>query len=50
MSKDDLKIKPVEQDVTAADLKKVSGGDYGCYSLVCDPEDGCPEEGGDSLT
>lgn len=50
MNKKGFKIKPVEQEVTKEDLKKVSGGDYGCYSLVCDPEDGCPEEGGDSLT
>lgn len=38
MSKDDFKIKPVEQEVTKEDLKKVSGGgDYGCF---CDGEDG----------
>lgn len=38
MSKKDLKIKPVEQEMTKEDLKKVSGGDdHGCF---CDDGDG----------
>lgn len=49
MSKDDFKIKPVEQEVTKEDLKKVSGGNYDCYCLICDPDD-CEEEGGEPLT
>lgn len=43
MSKEDLKIKPVEQELTKEDLKKVNGGDkYGDeYGGKNDHKRGC---------
>lgn len=39
MSKDDLKIEPVEQELTKEDLKKVSGGE--CMNDYCEDIDDC---------
>lgn len=38
MAKKDLKIQPVDQEMTKEDLKKVKGG-Y-CNGHYCDEEDG----------